>query len=317
MTDFSYGRNYGTTLAPSSGVTPDTTGVVSGGTITINADPTKFDVAAGTGVIIDWTNPLTPVRSTVTWSESLGNSLPSLVAGITTISIDISGALQTEIVATSDPTPEQYRERIYLQSAFHLSGVQIDSLGTNRAQAFEVVASLLDYIRRLGAVNKGNKISANGNNLKLDRAAGDVFLPFISTLINTQNPGNISTDSEAAINFSYVHRDAAGNPVVTPLETDIDPTVWDDGSGVLASVPNGKYTYQIVYIFAQTNTPSIAVIRGQECFSSLDDASAAAQYADVEAPRVLDGGIQRAAIVTRQSATDLLGSNAKIINYRN
>ena len=54
-------------------------GVISGGQITINGgDPAKFDLAAGTGIVINWVDPLVPVFTEVSWPEQLSITVTNI-----------------------------------------------------------------------------------------------------------------------------------------------------------------------------------------------------------------------------------------------
>jgi len=281
----------------------DSTGILTGGEVTINVDPTKFDVAAGTGLIIDWQSPAAPVRKYISWNGFIAESIPVLAAQFTSIYIDANRDLQKESGVV--PVGNDFRSRIYLQSLVHQSGIQIDSVSSGSNPAYEVAAALYDYVRFLGPLNKGNCFISNGANLTFDKEAGQTALPFINRANDPQNP-TIQTDASISpvSNFSYNYRDgASGFNFVFPSST-IDPNYWDDGTGVLNTVTNNRFTIQRLYWFAQSGT--VTVTYGQAEYQTAEDARAAILTEGPSIDPLVSGNASfTAALVVQEGATDL------------
>lgn len=281
----------------------DTTGILTGGEVTINADPTLVDIAAGTGVVIDWINPTTPTRTYVSFGPFIGEAIPNLATGqFTTLQVDVNGTL----IKTSGyiPVPEDYRKYLHLQSPVHQSGVQVDSISGGSNPAYEVVAALYDYIRFLGPLNRGNTHSANGVNLNINKTSGETALPFTNRAVNLQSPSIVNNVGQTPVpDFVYTYRDgASGYTFDTPVSV-IDPSNWDDNSGTPAAVSANQWTIQYMFIFGSVNRTT--VVYGQEEYGSQAIAEAAVTTAFYDFSPLLNSGVKVTALVVKTGTTDL------------
>jgi hypothetical protein len=291
------------------------TGVLTGGEVTINTDNTKFDVAEGTGLVLDWTDPLVPQRIAVSWDALSGISVPIMAAGVTSIFVDATGTIGAEAGFTSSPST--VRSRIYLQSAVHSNIVFISEITSNRSLGYEHTATLLDYVSNLGTINKGNKIRANGSNLNIDRTAGTLYFPFLNGANSPTDPSSIITTAETIVPMLFDFRDGSGGFTFTAGNLTINPDLWDNGSGTLQNVSNNYYTHQSIFMFGNTLVPSIVVQYGQEQYSTFDNAKFAALSPDIEEDPRLSGAILTASIVVKKGASSLTDPAACfIINHR-
>ncbi len=281
----------------------DSTGILTGGEVTINADPTKFDVSAGTGLIIDWQSPAAPIRKFIRWEALVGESVPNFASVFTSLYFDSSGTLIKDPAGI--PDGNDFRNRIYLQSIVHQSGVQIDLVSSGSNPAYEVSAALYDYIRFLGPLNKGNCFSPNGVNLTFDKDAGQTALPFINRANDAQNP-TVQTDSflSPVTNFSYSYQDGASGWTPVFPNSVIDPNFWDDGSGTLNTVTNNRYTVQRLFWFPQSGTTTVTY--GQAEYQTIQDAKDALLTENPNLdPIITNNGSFTALLIVQEGATDL------------
>ena len=68
-----------------------TTGVITGGVLTVNADTTKFDVSDGSGIIVDgFTDPDNPTITHVSWEGKTGivSTFNATVSGTSALTVD-------------------------------------------------------------------------------------------------------------------------------------------------------------------------------------------------------------------------------------
>jgi len=288
------------------------TGIISGGAVTINGgDNTTIDIAAGTGVVIDWTTPTAPVRTPVSWSQQLAVTMPNLSTGIfTTLSIDSSGVLAK--ISGSLITNQARRLKIYLQTAIHTSGTQIDSISNSSEQAYQVVEALRDYVIALGSVNTGNQYTANGANLNINKSSGTTTLPFINRNVDPQNPSALPNAQESALSFTYTYQDGSSSWLFVPSTTAIDPDLYDDGSGTLQTVSNNKWTIKKIYYFAQSDATTITY--GQIEYSSEQDAIDAIQIEEVVINPFLTSGALTTVLVVKKGETDLTNANNSFVS---
>ncbi len=287
------------------------TGWLSGGITTVNgSDPAKIDIASGTGQVIDnKTDPMTPVYTPVSWVSFEAVTLTLIgSAPATGIYIDENGDI---VQLAIEPGPPQRRTLIFLTSVLHASG-NVDAISNHPIPAMAPTLNFYDFLDLIGQVNiSGNVFSANGANLLLDKSAGTAWFPGGNVQVDINDPNRIAVDAtEAAASYVYTYQDGADDFSVA-LETSIDPSMWDDGSGTLATVGNNQFTIQVVHFSADVATP-LFVEYGQVEYGSL-----AAAIAAVNAPVVENFNvyplIRRAWVITRNSTTDLTnGADASI-----
>jgi len=277
-------------------------GQLTGGEVTINVgDPTLFDVAAGTGMVINWVNSSTPVRTPVSWSAFIGETLPDISEPFTNVSINAAAG----IVKTSgvQNTPQDRRTIISLQSLIHLSGVQIDSVSDNVTPAYQKIEAVLDWILEAGPINGGNRYSANGVNLSVDKTSGTTTLPFINQNIDPQSPTTEINGALTAASLVRVFRDGVGGFTQVPFQSFVDPDNFDDGSGILQTVGNNKFTVQRFYFFGQIATSVLTY--GQAIYNSIQEAENAIFTEGPEVSPLTDAATFTTALIVKKSTTDL------------
>jgi len=277
-------------------------GLISGGNITINGgDNTKIDLAAGTGVIVDWTIPTAPVFTNVSWiAQTLVTVINLATDPFTTFYIDSSGVLNQQ---SSLRTANDRRARIYLDTATHPDLATVTTIATTRLLAYQGIEALLDYVIKLGAINEGNRVSENSTDLTLEKSAGETTLPFINADTDAQNPTQKINASLDPMTWITQFQDGVGGFVTTPGVTVTDPDFFDDGSGTLQAVPNNQFTIKRYFYFSFNNT--VFEIYGQTTYSDIETAKASIFSETVVLSSILDPAIFVTALVVQEGATDL------------
>lgn len=293
-----------------------TTGVIAPCVITINADPTKFDVSAGTCVIEDWSNPAEKRTKFLTYPGVTGQLPPNPTTNIFTsvalIESSTEGVAELQLTSEQPPTARTRREQVALVTVLHPFGDGVISGFTDAYQiAFGWAQTFNDMNQCRRACISGNMITANGANLSLDRAAGTTSLPFFNAASSAWiDPAIRANASQAVHEFIYQAQAPAG-PFVGNIVTVVDPNNYDN-NGVITPVPNNRWTVQRLYFFGQSSTMTISY--GQEIYSSQ---SAALDAVDVEIfaePPNTVVGVWLAALVLKDGTTDLSDSENTIIN---
>lgn len=284
------------------------TSITNGGEITANIDPTKFDVAAGSGRIVDFTDPLNPVTTNVAWSAFIGESVPDIVNDtFTMMYINAAGALIK--VGQGFLTNEDYRSFVVLGTVIH-SFTEIASIISSPIPAYNTVHSILDYIRKAGGIVTGSDVFLSNADLTFVQGAGVYNDPFVNYGNNILNPTEISNPEEDPKPFNYSMQDGVGGFSPFPASTLINPDDWDDGTGTLNTVAPNKWTFQPAYFFGQINR--LAVIYGQKEYDTIEDTIDAISIDFSE--MLIDPGIQQGSnlvgfFVIKQGATDLSDGN--------
>jgi len=219
-------------------------GILSGGALSVNGDPTKYDLATGKGYIV---NSLTGVVTTVTWATQTALTTPYLATSVATyVLIDSAG---NKVLQTTAPTPAQYRTHIYLGKLAHTTFTTILFAVTEPSRMFNVAGQVTDLNKFLGSGNiDGNIINYNGANLNINCTAGSMYRAGANYL-NDRNSPSITTESAfTAGTFRNKYRNGTGGWIAVNSSV-IDPNYYDNGSGTLVVVPNNKYTVKVFWRF--------------------------------------------------------------------
>jgi len=290
--------------------TLSSTSLTEGGDLSINGgDSTKFDLTAGTGVHVDsFTDPENPVFTPVSWAQQLAITVTNLATqDLTYLSIDSTGAL---LQTASLPYGEDTRDVIVIGVITHSSRTQIDDIGAfTQVPNTNLGSSIHDMNTALGLVNfAGNKYTANGSNLKLDRSAGSIWSFGFNFKNDKKNPSFIDSSLSTQEIFLYSWRDGSGGFNLSPaFATDIVPGLYDDGTGG-ASAPSGvvqdhQYTIQRVYWVADSGFSVIQA--GQNTYPNIEAARAAVDSEEFDLNFLFQGTSHRSTFIVKGNATDL------------
>jgi hypothetical protein len=254
--------------------TLEVTGLLSGGIMTINANPALFDVAAGTGQIVDHsTNP--PTKTTVSWSATTGITVTNIATSqLTNIFINNVGAV---VQQTAAPTSDQRRTNIFLGRLLHQNNTTINNIISQYQMTYGLGMDMMTFFDLFGPIKAtGNNWTANGANLNVNKSAGTSWL-FGANYTTSRVQASITTDPAAtAATFSYVYRNP-GDPQgfsVLPATTVIDPNQWDDGSGTLQALTGNQYSVQRIFLIPDGITPTYRIAFGQAVYANKADAIA-------------------------------------------
>lgn len=283
-------------------------GLIEGGLISINADTTKFNVAAGSGQIVDCTDPSNPVYRTIRWNAFTAQTDSFLTTQLDTqILIQWDGTDNTFNGTISQistlPTPAQTREKIYIGKTVHTNLTVINAVVNVPVAQHNPILTIADMARAIGIVNEsGNVITSNGANLKLNRSAGSTFRFSANFHTDKNSPNFVTSSAGTAVSFQYRYRNGSGGFTTSAATTDLVPGSYDDGDGTLGSVGPAEWTIQRFYYFT---IGTMYVTYGQVKYQNLDDAIAAVEIENpVVDPQFTDASL-RAWIVMRGNTTDL------------
>lgn len=250
-----------------------TTGIVTGGEITVNGgDNTKFDIAAGSGVIVNsHTDPENPVVTPVSWSAFAAETVTALGTDTQTfVAIDSGGAIVQQTTPFSE---DQYRTLIVIGRLAHPDMASLSTALQISITTFNRALDFVDLVRTMAPLNlQGNVIAANGANLNLDRGTGKSFQLGANYPASKQRPSVTDDAADAALTFEYVYQDGGGGYTFDAPTTAVDPDSYDDGTGTLAAVPAGKWTLQKVFFFPGTGRHVVQY--GQALYDTVEEAFA-------------------------------------------
>jgi len=282
------------------------TGLIKNGLITINADPTKYNITAGIGIITNYDNPEIPVCTIVNFPAVTAKTPTYLTTGnITYIAINSSGVVVEQANAF---TTTQRRDLIILGAVIHSNLTTINVVNNLSAPVNADTNQLHDFMEAVGALNfAGNKYSANGANLSLDKSSGTIFKAGVNFANDWKRPHFLDQSAGTALTFRYRLSGGLEGSDTTVL----NPAVYES-LGAYVAVPPNKFTIQTVTMF-QTGLTRIQP--GQAYYNSLEEAqNAILTRSFVVENNIAMNGLTRAYIVLRNSTASLQNAaDAKIV----
>ena len=292
------------------------TGILYGGIISVNIDDAStVDITAGAGIICSAGASLTalpdPVITTVTWEAMVGVPLTYIASSDETWFSIISDSTLAQY--NSAWTDSQFGSEIPLGAVYHVDHATVNLVKNYPHVAYAQAAQMDPFIRAFGPLKlSGHEISANGANLSINRSSGKSYALGRNYQTDPNNP-NIVTDTNAlpATVVYRFYRDG-GTGFTTVINSVVDPSKYDDGTGTLAST--SQWTIQrIFYLPNQPDT--IGVYYGRATYSQLADAELALLTEEFsESESTATQGIFLGYLLVKGSSTDLSDSSkAKFI----
>ena len=250
-----------------------TAGIIGGGIITINGgDNTKFDMAQGVGVVMDYVDEDNPVLRYIRFGPFTAVALDDISKDFTLISIDKTGAI--EQVPGGLESDSIRRTNIRLQGIVHVAGTIIESISNRTDPAIDFVKSIADVVEFLPPLTTGNLYSSTGANLSLQRSAGTSR----SLNNNYRGPSRLTPSlftsalQDPVTPWIRHLQDGSGGFLFLLGDEFIDPEQFDDGDGSLDTVPVGKYTTKLLYQSPETGAN--VEVYGQTIYGSISEAQA-------------------------------------------
>lgn len=283
------------------------TNVVSGGEITINADPTKIDIAPLEGWIVDYNStsvPIGPTNPNLTYISYPGaTAVTPLFVPLTFYQIDSTGTLFQQ---ATRPTSAQRRQNLLIGLSVTEAGiVTVDQ--TIPVVPSQVNNQLVDLMNSLGPfIISGNMISPNGVSLTFAKTAGPIFARAFSQVPTYLTPNELTLPSQVPTNF---RRLTAGPGFASGVVNTIDVANYDpNGSGIVTPIPGGANTSTNFRVWAIANNlvnDQIFVQYGQRTYASLTAAKVAIGSGQYITSPITVGAALVGWITVTKSATNL------------
>jgi hypothetical protein len=286
------------------------TGIINGGGIlSINADPTKFDLSAGSGFIFDiFTDPDNPVITEVSWAAFTAQTTTFVASdNLSWILIDNGGSI---VQQNTEPTREQHRTHIIIGVLVH----PVATITATGDQSHAVDTYLTeDLTNALGKINiSGNNFNPAATDLTLRREAGTSFLPNANRATNAKDPNTAISPVDTGLTFLYIYNDGSEGLTVVSGQTNIDPEQYDDGSGTLAAVGNNKWTNQLCYFNPDTGVSFIRY--GDTIYNSKSEAENAVNKAPISIGTGVTTDLIRTVITVKKGETNLTSTDTVFTN---
>ena len=292
----------------------NSTGLVTGGVLSINADTTKFNISAGFGFVVDnVTDPFNPTGVKVTW-DAFTAIVPNFIAtaASTQIGMDANGNVIQQVAAF---TAQELRDTyIKLGGISHLDNINVDGAFAVTNPMYSPASTISELSSALGFVNtSGNVYSANGANLNINKSAGSTFAFGQNLHTDPRAPHDLINESGSAIFFLQVHEDGAGGTTFLPTgTTSIDSENYSVGGVLTALLPN-KWSIQRIYMYPNTSLTVVAY--GEDSYNTLASAlDGVGKDPASELPTVSDSASFRGWLLVQQGETSLQSASTVFLS---
>lgn len=285
------------------------TGIASGGELNPNAgNPAAIDILALDGYIVDYLpdNQSVPTITRVkTNDQTVALDAASLLRTVTWWLMDSAG---TVIQQGTTPTPAQRRTHLVLGVTTFFGGsvVVVQTLPTILSQPVNQLADLMDGLGPF--VISGCQVTANGVNLMIDQASGEMLARAFSHYISgvrTNNPHDVVVPGQSPSQFRYITQSGT---VFGALVNTVDVANFDN-AGVITPIGGGSNTSSVhrLFLFGTGEASTqLAFQYGQTTHSSLSAAvNSIGQSGFVVNPLIVRNGALLAYVVATRTATDL------------
>ncbi len=278
------------------------TGFLYGLQLSINADPTKFDIAAGYYTVTDFSNLAQPAVKIIYYPGGTGLT-PSYLAtsNSTYVALDING----DIVSSASPfTNEDRRTLAIIGNVVHSNNTTINVVNEIKAPIVAFGNQLHDFMKEVGFLNSnGNIYSPNGANLMINKSAGRIFGMGINAA-DYLNPHVLTIAEQTAPTFAY--RLQTGTQLADTNA--INPNIYDVG-GVSTAIPGGSWwTIQRINLFQSGLT---RIQPGQTIYPNFNSAvTNLPTEAFVTEQNIAENAVFRCYLIVEKGTTDLAAAVA-------
>ena len=274
---------------------PSASGLVSGGTLTL-VTGNLVNIAAGSGIITDITNPSNLSRTDISWSAQTV-VLPANGATARFVSVGMSGTPGTQLLAEERTVR---RTRVVLGILFYDDAGNIIEIANTPQPVDQTANDFLDLRRALGGafkVSGGVMTPSTGRRIAMTEAR--VFAPASRWRSQAADPNVVSIGGGSPIVFDVVRADATA---VVSATSDVPNAIYEAGA-----IPAGFAT--IHYLFGRPGSPSRLWLQlGQRIYTSLAAAQGALATdwrAHISVFAASDAVVFLGAVLITSGATDL------------
>jgi hypothetical protein len=289
------------------------TGLLNGGILSINADPTKFNLTGGNAIFVDNTDPLNPIKTALNWGVQTG-IIDTLIATCDTTYVRMNN-LGVFVLSPIPLTEELRRDYVEIGWLDHPNRTSITFARTEPFYNSGIQSQFNDFVEARGPFNmEGNVYSPASTDLTIKRNEGHIFDGNSNYPTNAKDPNTIRTLEENPCEIFYYNRlDLIGNWKNDNAGVqNIDPDHYDDGSGTLADVPLGKWTIQHIMFYPIYESNDIQY--GQTVYDTYAKALAGL-YDQIEVNPYNHDDVFRCWLLVKQGTSDLSNlSFAKFIS---
>jgi hypothetical protein len=227
------------------------TGLLYGGVV--SASGTTIYVSSGSGLIMtanaSLSQEISPIFKYITWNNYSASATYLTSSQNTFVYVDDTGIVRQQ---PSYFTETQYQEAICLGRATHANYTTITGVGSNVQTTYDSDAQQNDFIRAFGPLKtSGLTITGQTNTLRVNIGAGQSYNLGGFYPQNPDHPSDYTSNAFVTASIARAYRSGSGiylDNNAGAFYTTVDPTKYDDGSGVLQNTGTGNWTIQRVFV---------------------------------------------------------------------
>ena len=277
------------------------TGLSSGGLLSINTDNTKFDISGGLAYRVNGHSDVENPTSTKIDFNAITGITPQFLSthNASYVALDSNGAVFQTAVPLS---PTEKRNYVRLGVIVHPNRTFIFVVNNQPTINVELGGQVQDILDLLGFRSKsGNRILPNtATGMKIKKDAGVAFKAGANfDTLNTQ-PHSFTLAAQSPITFRY----RLQNGVEGSDRTDLNPTIYDLNGVETAIPPTATLaSVQQVYIFQEGD---VRIQPGQRYYNNLTEAVTGLNSAEfITEENIANNGLYLGSIVMIYGTTDL------------
>ena len=279
------------------------TGIVSGGTLSYTGPGDDINISEGRGKVLDASSPDRPVSIEVTWPNSVLTINNVATDSATYVGVDDQGNFFQKNTAF---TEQDLRTYVYLGLVNHRAAVITTVEPIVNPLNFPA-NNIQDLAKAIGNLTiSGNIVSGGNGDLSINKSTGVIFKYGANFHINVLEPSLLNVPQLISPSVIEYYDDGAGGLAALPESNQLDPTVFDNGSGTPAAVTNG---WSVKRVFLAPTQNRLVLSLGRVRYGNVNQAIQ--RY--LSESQLTPPGIEELSllgyIVVRGNATDLDGTN--------
>lgn len=283
-------------------------GLKTGGVLSINPSGNTFDVTAGTGVIVEMSDPSNPVVTDISWNTQTNIAIANPTAISTVVTIDKNGTIGQIPSTSKTDIVNNNTDKIILGTFQHQGTLVINSINNQTANIITSPShAITDLSIAVGPiVLSGNGLSALSGTLSFQKSEGYFHYIGLNYKDDPEHPSIKLISSQSPVVMINAYQNGTGGFSINAPTNLLDVGKWDDGSGTLATLGTNEYAS---WRFYMAGSGQIFGLYPQTKYSTLNDAKLNLLTESVTIAEELGTTALIGYIIVRGGAVDLGDSN--------
>jgi hypothetical protein len=246
------------------------TGLLTGGVLSIGTTNTTFTISSGEGQIItdDPLNTTAIIYKPIVWAALVDIPVDNIATQYQTfVSIDTNGGV---VQQSSRPSPMERRNQIFIGVIVNLNNGTVNSVNNEQDYSVAPISQFRDLTSSLGHLNLGPNTLSSTSGMTIRKSYGEMFAPGSNYIDNPHSP-HVRPLPLIDTSISGDLRYLASDGIIQLPSVNINTLFYESPLGNLATLSPGQYTSQRIYSLPNNE---LRIQWGQGVYTSFDDAVA-------------------------------------------